>query len=168
MRDVRLRTWDGQSHADLATVGRMGLRFILETRTGQLMGGEPTLLKIQAAMLDLERATEASTVILAEDAQFGVAVGFAALLLVTNPFTGGRWVDETGIWVEPEARHDTHAATLLIAASEKWAQQVGASVLKMTAPPRSGFGRWLRRQGYELAEEALIKRFPSDAREPAQ
>jgi len=29
----------------------------------------------------------------------------------------------------------------------------------MTAPPRSGFGRWLRHSGYELAEEALIKRF---------
>jgi|GEM_PF-7028892 hypothetical protein len=156
MRDVRLRTWN-PAGSDLALVGRMGLRFIQETPTGRLMGGEPTLLRVQAAILELEAAAM-GTVILAFDTE-GVAVGFAALLRVTNPFTGGVWVDETGIWVEPEARRDTRAGPLLIAASENWAQQVGAAVLKMTAPPRSGFGRWLRHSGYELAEEALIKRF---------
>ena len=157
MRDVKLRTWDCASNADLGLVGRMGLRFILETPTGKIMGGEPTLARVEAAILALEQAAEA-TVIIAEDSD-GRATGFAALLLIENPFTGGLWVDESGIWVEPEARKDTHTGPLLIAASENWARQVGASVLKMTAPPRSGFGRYLRHHGYELAEEALIKRF---------
>jgi len=98
MRDVRLRTWNPAGD-DLALVGRMGLRFIQETPTGRLMGGEPTLLRVQAAILELEAAAM-GTVILAFDTA-GVAVGFAALLRVTNPFTGGVWVDETGIWVEP-------------------------------------------------------------------
>jgi hypothetical protein len=157
MRDVHLRVWDPESNDDLALVGRMGLRFIQETPTGALMGGEPTLLKVQTAILQLNEAAP-GTVILAFDAA-GVCVGFAALLLVENPFTGGLFVDETGIWVEPEARRDTRAGPLLIAASENWARQMGAAMLKMTAPPRSGFGRWLRHQGYDLAEEALIKRF---------
>jgi hypothetical protein len=155
MRDVSLRTWNCETDLDL--VARMALRFILETQTGRLMGGEPSPERVRAG-IQVINAGVPGTVILAHDSD-GVPVGFAALLLVENVLTGGAYVEEYGIWVEPEARHDTNAGVLLIAASENWTQQVGATVLKMAAPPRSGFARWLRHQGYELVEEALIKRF---------
>lgn len=154
MREVRLRVWDPAT--DVEAVARMALRFIQETPTGRLMGGTPTLERVTAGIGIISDGVP-GTVILAHDLE-GLLVGFSALIVVENALTGGVYVEEYGIWVEPEARRDTVAGPLLIAASEDWAQQIGASVLKMAAPPRSGFGRWLRKRGYELADENLFKK----------
>jgi GNAT superfamily N-acetyltransferase len=160
MRPTRLFYWNPEIDTEL--IARMGLRFLQETRTGRLMsiGSAPTYESVLADVRALAQVTDGTVMkaVVDDGPGRGDVVGFAALVIVTQPFTGARYVDEAGIWVEPEARGNTLAGPQLIEASENWARHQGVPVLKMTAPPRSGFGRYLKRRGYELAEEVLFKR----------
>lgn len=159
---ITIREWRPAS--DRLTVIRMGLRFIRETPQGRIMGGEPS--EIQLSKL-IDATQHLGTVLLALDGE--LVIGFAAAIHVPNPFTGAHYVDEMGIWVEPEHRKTT-AGPQLIAALEDWTRQRGPVVLKMAAQPEGidvallrrtvrGLARFLLRRGYELAELVFYKRF---------
>lgn len=150
---------------DVPAIAQMGKHFIEHSPTGAWMGGKADQATLERVILYLLEHAGTSTVIKAvawTGPHRGLPVGFLALCSMTNPWTLQTHVEECGFWVYPDYRR-TRAAHWLLGAGEEWARQVGAAVLKMAAPPRSGFSRWLQRNGYELVEETHVKRLGDGA-----
>lgn len=84
-------------------------------------------------------------------------VGFIALGLTINVWTGRLMADEQGFWVNPENRGSLRLIYQLLGAGEEWARQKGCRYLRMSAPELTKFSLFLERSGYALLERVYLK-----------
>lgn len=140
------------TRADLEAVTAMGVRFLRESRYGEILSENPQQMRTLATQL----LDDAQGVLFVAD-RIGVLVGMLGCYLVTHPLSADPVVTELFWWVDPAHRGNRGIGLRLLRAAEQWAMTAGAVAIQMIAPePR--VQRLYERLGYRFVEAAYQRR----------